>query len=294
MRATLLHNPGAGVNQPTREELTRAIEQKGYEVHYQSTKQKPIDWNHLRERTDLFVVAGGDGTVGKISRKLVGCHVPIGILPIGTANNIATSLGIKEDYQYLINHWNFPVRTRFSVGEASGIWGKTHFIESIGFGLFTKLMKEVYGEDIKRQKDEPEEEIRQAVEHLLKLVHECEPEYYEIKVDGKDVSGEYIMVEVMNIKCIGPNLMLAPVATHHDDELELVLIGEKEKDDLIEYFSNKLENKHIILNVPYFRGKHIEIKAATEAHIDDEVRHESKNTTFKICLSKEYLEFLSV
>jgi diacylglycerol kinase (ATP) len=292
MRVTLIHNPGAGKNQPTTEELIQALKEKEYEVFYQSTKEKRIDWNELQSNTDLFVIAGGDGTIGKISRKLIGCSRPIGILPLGTANNIATSLGINNDYRTLLEQWDYHKRSTFTVGEASADWGKEYFIESIGFGLFTFLMEEVYPKHIKREKGEPDEEIRNAVSHLLRLINDFQPMPYEVEIDGKNHSGEYIMVEVMNIKCIGPNLMLAPFTLHHDNELEVVLIEEQHKTELIRYFNEMLLGKNTVLNVPYHPGKNIKILPPTDTHIDDEVKPDTKNKVINICLSKEYLEFL--
>lgn len=49
------------------------------------------------EGFDRIVVAGGDGTVGHILRALVERPVAIGIIPLGTYNNFASSLGIPMD-----------------------------------------------------------------------------------------------------------------------------------------------------------------------------------------------------
>ena len=46
---------------------------------------------------DAVIVAGGDGTVGKVAKRLAGTDVPLVVLPTGTANNIARSLGIGVD-----------------------------------------------------------------------------------------------------------------------------------------------------------------------------------------------------
>ena len=49
---------------------------------------------------------GGDGTVGRVTRRMVGRGVPITVLPSGTANNIARSLGlIERPFEELIRGW---------------------------------------------------------------------------------------------------------------------------------------------------------------------------------------------
>lgn len=52
----------------------------------------------LNERDfDVLVVAGGDGTIQSAARALVGTEIPLGIIPLGTFNQIARELGIPTD-----------------------------------------------------------------------------------------------------------------------------------------------------------------------------------------------------
>jgi diacylglycerol kinase (ATP) len=48
---------------------------------------------------DLVIAAGGDGTVETVARGLLDTQVPLGIIPLGTFNNVATSLRIPTDVQ---------------------------------------------------------------------------------------------------------------------------------------------------------------------------------------------------
>lgn len=51
------------------------------------------------KRTDVVVVVGGDGTIHSVVRGLLGSSCVLGIIPAGTMNNLARSLGIPEDLQ---------------------------------------------------------------------------------------------------------------------------------------------------------------------------------------------------
>jgi diacylglycerol kinase (ATP) len=48
---------------------------------------------------DRAIAAGGDGVVGGVITHIAECGLPLGILPLGTANDIARSLGIPQDVQ---------------------------------------------------------------------------------------------------------------------------------------------------------------------------------------------------
>ena len=54
---------------------------------------------------DLIVAVGGDGTVASVAREVAGHDVPLAVLPVGTANNIAFSLGCDGPLDELIDHW---------------------------------------------------------------------------------------------------------------------------------------------------------------------------------------------
>src|SRR5262245_9848544 len=46
---------------------------------------------------DLVIAAGGDGTVEAVARGLLETEIPLGIIPLGTFNNVATSLRIPTN-----------------------------------------------------------------------------------------------------------------------------------------------------------------------------------------------------
>jgi diacylglycerol kinase (ATP) len=53
--------------------------------------------NDHRDSIDLVIVGGGDGTLNCVLQGLVGTGLPLGILPLGTANDLAKTLGIPND-----------------------------------------------------------------------------------------------------------------------------------------------------------------------------------------------------
>ena len=102
MHAVLVHNPTAGSGSHRAEALTSLLKEAGYSVTACSTKEC-VYKEALKEQADLVLIAGGDGAVGRVIRCLPHYNTPVAILPLGTANNIARTLGMKEMRIDLLN-----------------------------------------------------------------------------------------------------------------------------------------------------------------------------------------------
>ncbi len=141
MKIVLIHNPDAGDDQqPSSDELLGLIRDAGHTARYQSSKDE--NWHSaLEQACDIVAVAGGDGIIGTVAKHLIGRQVPIAVLPMGTANNIAKTLGLTDrPLEQLIAGWATAPRVKFDVGMASGPWNLKYFIEGLGIGLFTETM----------------------------------------------------------------------------------------------------------------------------------------------------------
>src|SRR5690606_21211666 len=65
----LLHNHKAGDQDYVKEELIKRIESQGFTCQYASLKEK--GWKRFASETVLVVIAGGDGTVREVLKKLL-------------------------------------------------------------------------------------------------------------------------------------------------------------------------------------------------------------------------------
>jgi diacylglycerol kinase family enzyme len=101
MKIALFHNPSAGSAVLNASKLMRLFENKGYDVRYRSTKEN--GWEKVfTEPFDRIVIAGGDGTVSRLAPWLATRETPYCILPLGTANNCARSLGQMNSVEDVI------------------------------------------------------------------------------------------------------------------------------------------------------------------------------------------------
>jgi len=271
MRATLMHNPEAGHAGIDEDDLVRAVKDAGYKVEYQSVKKK--GWKDaLEEDADLIVVAGGDGTVAKVATAIAGRGVPIAVLPCGTANNIATSLGIEGDPLEIIRTWEDGRRRKFDIGVASGPWGEARFLEAVGFGLFPTSVALVESTEDLEKPEGRDAELARDLNFLRLTLDTTRARERRIVLDGEDLTGEYFLAEIMNIQSIGPNLRLAPDASPGDGRLNLVLLGERERPTLEAYLDRLRAGDGTPPGFPVRSGRRIEIRwDGSPLHVDSDI-----------------------
>lgn len=105
MRILVVLNPLAGnVSDSNKQEqaIRKAFSKHGYQVDIVLLDKPDLIREFIAKSEhpyDLIVAAGGDGTVSGVADCLVERHIPLGILPLGTGNVVAKSLGISMNLE---------------------------------------------------------------------------------------------------------------------------------------------------------------------------------------------------
>jgi YegS/Rv2252/BmrU family lipid kinase len=99
-RCLLLINEGASRARESRAVAVSALEEAGlelFEVRSVPAKETPDLIVRHRDRVDLVVIGGGDGSLNAAAPGLLDADLPLGIIPMGTANDLARSLGLPTE-----------------------------------------------------------------------------------------------------------------------------------------------------------------------------------------------------
>lgn len=269
MRILLVHNPAAGREEHEGDMLMAALKKAGHKPRYQSSKKRGLG-KALKEKTDLVLVAGGDGTVGKIARRLIGRKIPLSVLPFGTANNLARTLGFHGPTETLIAQLEDGKSSRFDVGLARGPWGKRYFFEGAGAGLLADYLRA----PVETEKDEmPSKgaEIKRHVEELRRWLTDHPAREWRISLDKEDVSGRYLLWQAMNIRSVGPVLTLAPKARTDDGKFDFIGLREADRPLLLEHLEARLAGREHKLTLPTVKFKRMRLSwKKSPLHFDDE------------------------
>jgi diacylglycerol kinase family enzyme len=273
VRVTLVHNPGAGAQgEHDSEGLMQLLREAGHAPRYVSAKDE--GWKKaLDESTDVVAVAGGDGTVARVAKAMLGRGVPVAPLPAGTANNISRTLGLAgRHWEGLARGWAEARRIKLDIGMAEGPWGQRAFVEGVGAGLFACLLSDEDPERKIAQNRPPPERVAHALSMLKKRSVDCAPLELKGTLDGEEVYGRCLLAEVLNIPYVGPNLFLAPDSKPGDGTFDIIIVTEDERDRLKNYLETWQENRERLAVLPSRRGKHLRVEwTGFDLHIDDEL-----------------------
>jgi len=289
--AKLLHNPGAGDQSQSAAKLSKMIEEAGFECTHESAKK--VDHADIGAHAmDFVVLAGGDGTVRKIAKHLLKENLPIGLIPTGTANNIARTLGLPDEPYAIVQSWKKGTTRNFDIGRVYGLGKRSFFLEGVGFGVFPELMKQMKRQHKESIKD-PKKKMKTAVELLHSIVQHYEAKNCKVKVDGIEYCGKFLLAEVMNIRSIGPNLNLAPFADPGDGYFEVILIPEEKRTDFLRYLETKADDRERLTFFHTIKANKLQMRWRGRAlHIDDELIKADKPISLDVILQHDALRFL--
>jgi diacylglycerol kinase family enzyme len=231
--AILVHNPTAGLRYPNKNELIAMLEDEGFKVKYRSAKRPDLAAKLEKNHGDLIVAAGGDGTIAKVAKILLGQAdqgVPMAILPVGTANNIALSLGISGPTEELIRRLIREKPRKLSYGICRAHWGEQNFIEGVGLGSLARATTPK-----STGKKDKQNRIRDGRIAFRDAVKQARPERLYVTVDGERIEDEVILIEILNIRQVGPRLCLAPKADAGDDVLDVAYVSTEHRQKLVDW-----------------------------------------------------------
>lgn len=175
---------------------------------------------------DAVIAAGGDGTHHWLLEALAGTGVPLGIIPLGTANDLARACGIPADVAGACRVIRADQRARLDLVRA----GEQPFVTSGGVGLPADVALTVLR--LRRRWRVCDALSRLLGFHvyslvLLLLVLCSRRTWRRLVVEEEDGAVRRVEAHValvMNQSFLGRSFHPAPAASHRDGELDLVLV----------------------------------------------------------------------
>ncbi len=183
---------------------------------------------------ERLLVAGGDGTMHHAVQGLAGTGCALGVIPLGSGNDLAGTLAIPPDLDVAVE--------RARTGEVRRIdllrVGETFSASYAGVGFDSEVTR--YANEVKL--------LRGPLIYFYSVIHTLitfEPPRMKVVYDGGTFEGKVMFTVVNNLPRFGGGMQIAPEARIDDGLLDLVIVREVPKSVLLTIFPKVYGGKHV-------------------------------------------------
>lgn len=211
-------------------------------------------------RPDALVLIGGDGTLATVLDVLVGSGIPLVLVPAGTGNDLARSLGIPfgsaETAALAVTAAVHGVPHALDVGEATCPDGTAHFLTVAALGFDAKVSERT------NRLRWPPGRARYYLALVIELLR-LRPMPFTLRADGvESPASDGTLIAVGNTRSYGGGMPVCPDADPHDGVFDVVHIAPVGRMQLIRLFPHLLRGTHVQLpQVSVMRATEVEVTA---------------------------------
>ena len=236
------------------EEVKKKCDKEKIELDIEFTKY-PKNATELakvaRDKYDLIIAAGGDGTINEVINGMANSKATLVIIPFGSTNVLASELGVPSDPKMAAELITKGKKIKMDLGYAKTSKESRYFSMMLDVGPFAQVIKDTTPEFKKRWG-------RFAYPfRLIKLLFRYK--WHKIYVKHKVESTGYFVI-MANIKYYGGEYEIADKANIRDGLLDLVIINRKNPWDIIMLiFSFTTGKLNKFLKREYYQTKEADI-----------------------------------
>ncbi|RJP66413.1 MAG: diacylglycerol kinase family lipid kinase [Ignavibacteriales bacterium] len=292
MKKIIIINPIAGRGRCEKiiPKIKETIKKQVHDFDILLTERK----NHAKEfvaslKDELKVIysVGGDGTINEIVNGIKNFENTIlGILPFGSGNDFAKSLGIKHDLTTLDK---VPETKKIDIGKvsykisSSEALNETFFVNSLGIG-FDALIAHLIA------KNKTLKGLPLYLSAVFKGITKFNSFEAEAKFDDDIYRGKRLLIAIGNGKTSGGGFKLNPFAELFDGKLDACLVEDLSHLNILRKLPKAILGTHANLkevSIKTFKDSVIELKQSTWMHSDGEVVSDSVNYVKTSILNKQ-------
>ncbi|WP_326639240.1 diacylglycerol kinase [Streptosporangium sp. NBC_01755] len=189
----------------------------------------------VAEEPEALVAFGGDGLVHLALQAVAGSGVPLGVIPVGTGNDIASALGIP--LKAPLAAADIVLRGRVRTVDAAKVGEDEWFAGVVACGFDSRV-----NERANRMTWPPG-----MAKYLLALVGELRsfrPIPFRIDLDGEIVEREAMLVAVGNTRSYGAGMRVCPDAVPDDGLLDVTILGAVPRGEFLRTFPRVYRGTH--------------------------------------------------
>ena len=217
---------------------------------------------HLDHESVSGVVAfGGDGFIHEIIQHIVPRQIPLGVIPCGTGNDLARSIGV---YRLSLTQQLDLIVGKDPQCIDLGQVGETWFAAILSSGFDALVNERANGMRW------PKGRMRYNIAMIEKII-QLRAHFYRIRLDKEFIDVRATLVTVANGASYGGGMNVCPDAALDDGLFDVMVLGEVSRTELLKVFPKVYSGRHVgHPAVSFYRCREIEIIGSGSSFADGE------------------------
>ncbi len=213
------------------------------------------------EKVSGVIAFGGDGFIHEIVQHLVSRDIPLGVIPCGTGNDFARSIGVFDmPLRHQLQLIEKQDAAKIDLGRVKDQWFTA--ILSSGFDALVN--------DRANSMRWPRGRMRYNIAMIEKLIA-LQPHSYRIRVDQRYIEVQATLVTVANGPSYGGGMKVCPDASITDGLFDVMVLGKVSRMELLKVFPKVYRGGHVGHSaVTFYRCSEIDIEGSGSSFADGE------------------------
>lgn len=265
MRVLVIVNPLAGSGKALRllPKIKRWLSEFSHDFLYEITKSPDEMRSKIRSASskgiEAILLSGGDGTVHQALPAIAETGLPLGFLPSGRGNDFARNMGLPVD---LKRNCSFLSKPSFRNVDLPSLNQKTPFVAIAYVG---------FDSEVNRLANNHQGYWGGTLGYIicvLKALKNFKPFEVEITIDDCSWKERVMMISVANAPFYGGGMKIAPQAMMDDGKLDICIVKEIPKLELLRQFPKVFKGTHISHpKIMMVKGKKIKISSEEDREL---------------------------
>lgn len=258
MRVVLIVNPISGHGRSLRAASRAAgvFAQAGWQVESRPTRGPgeagPQALEAAREGYDVIFACGGDGTLSQVAAALLDQGVPAGVIPAGTGNDFARTIGLSRDPATAARQILAGRPQRVDILQVNG--GRLWCLNVMGTGFDAAVCRRINA----RQRL-----LSGVPAYLMAVAQEFisyRPTPVSLEIDGQTWEGSVMLAAVANAQSYGAGMRISPLSDVQDGLLDVVVVRHVGRLEFARSFPRVFKGTHLAHPaVRHWRGRQVRL-----------------------------------
>jgi YegS/Rv2252/BmrU family lipid kinase len=223
---------------------------------------------------EVVVAVGGDGTANEVVNGIMGTGKALGVLPVGSGNDLVKALEIPEDFETSLNLLRSGKRhvmdcgiVECSHGQVRPTEAMRYFVNGVGIGFDAEVAERSNRRRFLRG-------TTAYVIAVLQTLGKYRSPHFKITLDSSPSESRNLLIAIGNGHCAGGGFYLTPDARIDDGLLDVCMIDDLSIPEILLIMPKVMKGTHTSASgVTMRRAKTISVAAKERffVHADGEI-----------------------